>query len=384
MEGKRLKMRLPDDFRGAVFDSREVKNGMLFIALKGDKVDGHDYIPAALKSGAAGIIDGYGELWDAARAYRRILKAKVIGVTGSAGKTTTKELLKAFLSKVGRTSATAGNFNNQIGLLVTILNTPKDAEFLVVEMGTNHPGEIAKLCDIAEPDAGLITSIGNAHIEFFGSREGIAKEKRVLLERVKEFGFEEAPVCEWMREALAEILPGEHNLMNASKAFKMAAHYGCTKEQALEALKDFSLPGQRWRKGEVRGVSVVNDAYNANPASMVAAMDAFCSLKCDGERWVVLGDMFELGALSERYHRETGAHVAKLMGEGKAKGVVAVGEMSAKWIASEAEKGGGKVVIAKDAEDAGATMKRVLKPGDAVLIKASHGMGLHSIPDWLF
>ncbi|MBP5791260.1 MAG: hypothetical protein J6W80_03260 [Kiritimatiellae bacterium] len=177
-------MRLPDDFRGAVFDSREVKNGMLFIALKGDKVDGHDYIPAALKSGAAGIIDGYGELWDAARAYRRILKAKVIGVTGSAGKTTTKELLKAFLSKVGRTSATAGNFNNHIGLPVTILNTPKDAEFLVVEMGTNHPGEIAKLCDIAEPDAGLITSIGNAHIEFFGSREGIAKVKRVLLERV--------------------------------------------------------------------------------------------------------------------------------------------------------------------------------------------------------
>ena len=148
------------------FDSREVKHGMGFVALKGEKADGHAFIPQALERGAARIIDGYDELDAAAREYRRSLKAKVVGITGSAGKTTTKELVKAFLSTVGRTYATEGNFNNHIGLPMTILNCPDDAEFLVLEMGTNHPGEIAHLCDIAEIDCALITNIGTAHIEF--------------------------------------------------------------------------------------------------------------------------------------------------------------------------------------------------------------------------
>lgn len=373
-------MILPDDFKGASFDSRKIEPGMLFIALKGEKADGHDYIPSALEAGAAGIIDGYEELSAAARAWRRTLKAKVVGVTGSAGKTTTKELLRAFLSKVGRTYATEGNFNNHIGLPVTILNTPRDAEFLVLEMGTNHPGEIAALCDIAEPDAGLITSIGNAHIEFFGSREGIAKEKRVLLERAKEFGFEEAPLCEWMREALSCVLPGEHNLMNASKAFRMAEHYGCTKDLALAALEGFSLPGQRWRKSvTAEGVAIVNDAYNANPASMVAAMDAFAAEPCAGKRWVMLGDMFELGGMSEEFHRETGRHVAKLMKEGRLCGLVATGEASVRWTAEEAAKGGGKVVKCSGLDEARAAIAGNLSKGDALLVKGSHGTGLYAI-----
>ena len=149
---------------------------MGFVALKGEKADGHDFIPKALAAGAAEIVDGLEELQSKARAYRRTLKAKVVGVTGSAGKTTTKELLKAFLSKVGKTHATEGNFNNHIGLPLTILNCPPDADFLVVEMGTNHPGEIAALCDIAEPDVGLVTNIGTAHLEFFRTQEGIAAE----------------------------------------------------------------------------------------------------------------------------------------------------------------------------------------------------------------
>ena len=127
------------------FDSREVRPGDVFVALKGEKVDGHDFIDQAKASGAVGVIDGLEALQEAARQKRRGLKAKVIGITGSAGKTTTKELLKAFLSRVGKTHATAGNFNNHIGLPLTILNCPEDADFLVVEMGTNHPGEIAAL-----------------------------------------------------------------------------------------------------------------------------------------------------------------------------------------------------------------------------------------------
>ena len=169
------------------FDSREIEKGDCFVALKGEKADGRDFIPAAKEKGAAEIIEGLEALHDAARAKRMRLKATVVALTGSAGKTTTKELLRAFLSKAGRTYATQGNFNNHIGLPLTILNCPEDAEFLVLEMGTNHPGEIAALCDIAEPDAALITGIGTAHLEFFKTREAIAEEKGTLAARAKTF-----------------------------------------------------------------------------------------------------------------------------------------------------------------------------------------------------
>ena len=158
------------------FDSREVKPGMGFVALKGEKADGHAFIPQALERGAAEIVDGLDALQEKARERRRSLKAKVVGLTGSAGKTTTKELLRAFLSTVGRTYATEGNFNNHIGLPLTILNCPDDADFLVLEMGSNHPGEIAALCEIAAPDAGVITNVGTAHLEFFKTQDGIAAE----------------------------------------------------------------------------------------------------------------------------------------------------------------------------------------------------------------
>ena len=156
------------------FDSREIKPGMGFVALKGEKTDGRAFIPQALERGAVDVIEGLEALQTRAKERRRSLKAKVVGLTGSAGKTTTKELLKTFLSTVGKTYATEGNFNNHIGLPLTILNCPDDADFLVLEMGSNHPGEIAALCDIAAPDAGVITNIGTAHLEFFKSQDGIA------------------------------------------------------------------------------------------------------------------------------------------------------------------------------------------------------------------
>ena len=168
-------------FAGATLDSRLVKPGMLFVAVKGEKVDGHAFIDQARAKGAVGIVDGREELARVARAYRRTLKATVIGVTGSAGKTTTKELVAAFLRAGGlKVHATAGNFNNDLGLPLTILNCPPDADILVVEMGTNHPGEIRHLVGIAEPDVGIISSIGTAHIEFFGTQDGIADEKGAL------------------------------------------------------------------------------------------------------------------------------------------------------------------------------------------------------------
>ena len=370
-------------FNGATFDSRQVRPGMLFVALKGEKADGHDYIPQALAAGAAGIVDGYDELDRVAREYRRTLKAKVVGVTGSAGKTTTKELVKAFLSTVGNVHATEGNFNNHIGLPLTILNCPEDADFLVVEMGTNHPGEIAHLCDVAEPDCGIVTNVGTAHIEFFGDQDGIAREKGTLLARAREFGVVSSENCrlqamrelckgellvvdprpEWLAAALGNVLPGEHNLSNASLAFALAERFGATREGCAAALAGFSLPGARWRVVERDGVTYIDDTYNANPDSMVAALDTFAKMKCDGKHVAVLGDMFELGEKSSELHKMVFDHAMKL----GIPLVIGVGEESSKCLCH---------LVYKTLDPLKKKFRLDVSSGDLVLLKASHGMHL--------
>ena len=365
------------------FDSREVKPGMGFVALKGEKSDGHDFIPQAKAAGAVEIIDGLEELQRRAREYRRTLKAKVIGVTGSAGKTTTKELLKAFLSAAGKTHATEGNFNNHIGLPMTILNCPADAKFLVVEMGTNHPGEIKALCDIAEPDAGLITNVGTAHLEFFKTQDGIAAEKGVLGASAKEFfviGSDnvrlealrtmcrgEAVVAEtaqaWMSEALADVLPGAHNVANACIAYAVAERFGVTHEMAVAALRGFALPGSRWRKVEKWGATFIDDTYNANPDSMIAALDAFAATPCDGKRIAVLGDMFELGSDAAELHRKVFAHAMEL----GIPIVIGVGEFSSKCLCH---------LVYRDLAALKKKFRVDVSAGDLVLLKASHSMKL--------
>ena len=365
------------------FDSREVRPGMGFVALKGEKVDGHDFIAKAIAAGAVEVIDGLEALQSKANAYRRTLRAKVIGVTGSAGKTTTKELLRAFLSRVGKTHATEGNFNNHIGLPLTILNCPEDADFLVVEMGTNHPGEIAALCAIAEPDAGLITNVGTAHLEFFKTQDGIAREKGALgasareffvigdnnvrLEALKGMCRGEAVVADsaqaWMREALAGVLPGEHNVSNACIAYAVAERFGCTRSQAVAALADFALPGARWRRVEKNGVSFIDDTYNANPDSMIAALDAFAALPCAGRHVAVLGDMFELGVDSASLHRKVFSHAREL----GLPLVIGVGGESAQcpcdWPCPDLQSLKGRFWTE-------------VSSGDLVLLKASHSMRL--------
>ena len=200
----------PNDYTRVVFDSRKVMPGCLFAALPGATVDGHAFVRQAFDRGAKGLLvrtdraqgftgpeaaalipvpDVKASLTDTAREYRRSLRAKVIGVTGSAGKTTVKEFTAAFLRQKGVTHATSGNYNNDLGLPITILECPADADFLVVEMGTNHPGEIAHLVGIAQPDAGIISSIGTAHIEFFKTQDGIAEEKGTLFRVLPPDGF---------------------------------------------------------------------------------------------------------------------------------------------------------------------------------------------------
>ena len=354
------------------FDSREVKPGMGFVALKGEKTDGHAFIPQALAAGATDVIDGLDELQRRALEYRRSLKATVVGVTGSAGKTTTKELLKAFLSKAGKTHATEGNFNNHIGLPLTILNCPEDAEFLVVEMGTNHPGEIAALCDIAEPDVGVLTNIGTAHLEFFKTQEGIALEKGTLLKRAQlafsalDNAFVPGKVDThqaWMKEALSGVLPGDHNVSNACLAFAVAEHYGVTREQAVAALADFALPGSRWRKVERWGAVFVDDTYNANPDSMIAALDALRSTPCAGRRMAVLGDMFELGPDAPTLHRKVFGHA---MRAGLFR-VYGVGAISSTCPCD---------VALTDVVGLGRRLRDEVRAGDVILVKASHSMRL--------
>ena len=354
------------------FDSRQVRPGMGFVALKGEKSDGHAFIPQALAAGAADVIDGLDELQRRARDYRHSLKATVVGVTGSAGKTTTKELLKAFLAKAGKTHATEGNFNNHIGLPLTILNCPDDAQFLVVEMGTNHPGEIAALCDIAEPDVGVLTNIGTAHLEFFKTQEGIAREKGTLLKRAS-LAFSAADNKfipgrvdthqAWMKEALADVLPGDHNVSNACLAFAVAEHFGVSREQAVAALVEFALPGSRWRKVDRWGAVFVDDTYNANPDSMIAAIDTLRGMPCSGRRIAVLGDMFELGPEAPALHRKVFDYA---MGIGLDR-VFGVGEISS---ACPCHVGIG------DVKDLGHRLRKVVAPGDLLLLKASHSMNL--------
>ncbi len=353
----------------ATFDSRAVRPGMIFVALKGERSDGHDYIPQARAAGASAIIDGYAELDRAARDRRRALKAVVVGVTGSAGKTTTKEFLRVFFAALGKTAATEGNFNNHIGLPMTILNCPDDADFLIVEMGTNHPGEIAHLCSIAEPDVGLITNIGTAHIGNFGSQEAIAREKREILRAAKRFGIgpgEAAALPPRLAAAVAATLPGAHNQANAALAFAAAARFGLTEERAIDALADFALPDGRWHRVKKDGVLFIDDTYNANPDAMIATLDALASLPCAGRKIAILGDMFELGDRARELHEKVFAHAAAC-GLDR---VIAVGETASACRADAAFR-----TVAELA----AALGSLCAPGDTVLLKASHGLHLGDI-----
>ena len=387
----------PPEYAGVVFDSRKVKPGCLFAALPGSTVDGHRFVRQAFEKGAKGLLvradraaeftgpeaaalipvpDVKAALTETARDYRKTLKAKVVGITGSAGKTTVKEFTAAFLRQKGRTHATDGNYNNDLGLPITILECPPDADFLVVEMGTNHPGEIAHLVGIAAPDAGIISSIGTAHIEFFKTQDGIADEKGTLFRSLPPEGFavlganndRYARLKEMCRCRVVTVegaapfacpLAGEHNRWNMALAWACAQELGVTEAMARAALDGFSLPGDRWRKVERDGVTFIADCYNANPTSMVIALETFAAEPCSGRRVAVLGDMFELGAESAQHHAAVKQRAETLNFDK----VIYVGE----------NFGG----VSRD--EAKAELFAYVRPGDSVLLKASHGMALNRL-----
>jgi UDP-N-acetylmuramoyl-tripeptide--D-alanyl-D-alanine ligase len=410
-------------------DSRTVKRGELFVALRGENFDGHKFVEAAAKAGAAGAIVENGwkgrapksfailRVPDTLRAYQKLaanyrksLPLKVLAITGSNGKTSTKDFAAAVLGRRFKVTKTEGNFNNHVGLPRTMLEATSEDEVAVWEIGMNHPGEIGTLAKIAAPDIALITNIGVAHIEFMGSREAIAKEKgaladvigpqgsvilnaddpfsagiaahtraRVILagttagsvtagEITQSANGSDFTILEGAHRCRAQLpVPGLHMVQNALLAVAAGRVFGLSLEECASGLAAAPLTKARLQIKEVHGVQFIDDSYNANPESMKAALRTLVELDADGKRIAVLGEMGELGAESERGHREVGEEAATLGIDQ----LITIGEMGG-IMARAAEKAGlEKSTTVGSTAEAAHLLGELAAPGDLVLVKGS-------------
>lgn len=425
----------------AVIDSRDVVPGSVFFALEGARSDGHAYVGQALEQGAVLVVIQRGHtvegLWTAnprvkavddpvaalqavARAWRKTFDMPVIAITGSNGKTTTKEMAAAVLGEKYRLCWTAGNYNNHLGVPLSILSWTHDIEMAVLEMGTNHFNEIRLLCDIAKPTHGLITNIGKGHLEFFGDLEGVARAKSELLESLDEdgraflngddplliqrsdvvsktvtYGF--SADCDLRGEALPPDekghpglrieshdirvpLLGRHNLMNALAAIAVGRSLNVGWHQIRHAFHSFKPIKQRSQVMQAGGVTLINDAYNANPSSMAEALVTLSEIPGGGRRIAVLGDMAEMGAASMEEHRLLGALVHRLSLDA----LYTYGKEM--HIAQQRAEALG-VALARHCDSQAMlidNLKAFLQPGDAVLIKGSRSMAMENVADALF
>src|SRR4051812_46396571 len=388
----------------ATIDSRDVRAGDLFVGLPGENVDGGRFAQQALDAGAWGVLvaqphaeglsggavlaadDALRALQRLATAWRRALGAKVIGVTGSTGKTSTKDILLGMLRPQRRTVATRQNLNTDIGLPLTVLEAPGDTEVLVLEMGMRGVGQIAELAEIAEPDVGVIVSVGPVHLELLGTVEAVAAAKAELIARLPPGGTAGIPADEPL---LAPPLRGDveivtfgesgdvssldglelpfdaaHLRRNAMAALAAARAVGVEPRGAIEV----ALSDRRGQRVELPGgVVIVDDCYNANPMSMRAALDELA--RAPGRRVAVLGDMLELGPDEVRYHEEIGEYANE-----RADVLVAVGPLAEHMAGDRA---------ATDAQEAAAIVREMMAPGDTILLKASRGVGLQAVAEAL-
>jgi UDP-N-acetylmuramoyl-tripeptide--D-alanyl-D-alanine ligase len=397
-----------------VIDSREIGEGDLFVGLTGGNVDGGRFAPQALAAGAWGVLvhprhadaarcarpgtllaadDPLAALGRLATAWRRALRCKVIGITGSTGKTSTKDLLAGMLAPQRRVVATAQNLNTEIGLPLTVLGAPPGTEVLVLEMAMRGAGQIAELAAIAEPDVGVIVNIGPVHLELLGSVEAIAATKSELIAALEPGGTAVIPAGEPLLEAhrradvrtvtfgpggdVAELPDGltvpftsAHMRTNALAALAAARAVGVEPAGAVNV----ALSNLRGQRIELPGdIVVVNDCYNANPMSMRAALDDLAA-SASGRRVAVLGDMLELGPEEVRFHEEAGAR-ARMAGVDV---LVTVGAL-ARHMAGAFGGTDGAVVNADDARAAAELVPGLLEPGDTVLVKGSRGVGLEVV-----
>lgn len=337
-------------------DTRKIEEGSIFFALKGENFDGNQYAHKALEAGCAlAVVDDHNlpsnpkllvaadvltSLQELAEDYRNSFDIPFIAITGSNGKTTTKELMHAVLSKQYRVHATAGNFNNHIGVPLTLLSMPQDTEIAIIEMGANHVGEIANLCTIAHPGYGLITNIGKAHLEGFGGVEGIIKGKGELYDYLREeeglvFRNTDADHLGTMAEGMNQILysanggelnitlvqedptvsfdsdlgptvhtqlTGRYNMHNFATAISIGQYFDVPDEEICHALAEYSPSNKRSQIEKTERNTVILDAYNANPTSMMLALDNLAVMEAES-KFFVMGDMMELGADSHAEHQ---------------------------------------------------------------------------------
>ena len=417
-------------------DSREVCPGCIFVAFPGERFDGHDFAAKALEEGAAYVVlnhpvegvpaeravispDSYHAMMGMGANYRSQFHPKVVGVTGSVGKTTTKQMTYAAIAGFGNTIKTEGNQNNELGLPRTMFRIGKETEYAVVEMGMSHAGEIERLRKCARPDVGIITCIGVSHIGNLGSQENICKakleicaglpegaplvlngddpflRKAVLPDHVRpvwfSLGDENADVCalsiQQDEKGMSFVLEdheegtflvkipamGRHNVANALAAYCAATRLGLNARRVIAGLADFEQTGMRQKVVHVRGVDVIEDCYNANPDSMKAALAMFREYPCK-RRFALLGDMLELGDISRAAHEEVGRQAV----ENKVDYLVTYGEQ-ARRIAVVAAAKGLPTLHADTYAQAAETLLQKMQPGDALLVKASRGMALEKV-----
>lgn len=419
---------------GYGIDSRTVRPGDLFFALRGEARDGHEFVAGALEAGAAGAVveaaegqpwagraivvkDVRGALAELGRRAREHWAGRVVAITGSNGKTTTKEVTAALVATAFRTAKTEGNFNNELGLPLSILNTANDAEVAVWEVGMNHTGELRRLAAICQPDIGVVTNVSGAHLGNFQSVDEIALAKRELIEglapggvavlnaddaRVRQFsavhsgatvtfGIERAADVRGedvavgadgarfvvadgdARTEFSSPLAGRHNVYNVLVAVAVCRALGIRTESLRDAVGRLRAVKMRGQWHELDGVRVLDDTYNANPASMRAMLGVLAGVEAS-RRIAVLGEMREMGAFSRDEHFALGADAA-LAG---VEWLVCVGADASPMAEGWVDAGGAaaRTVVLPDAAAAGAWLSAEGGQGDAVLMKASRGIGL--------
>lgn len=416
-------------FRGVSIDSRTLQAGALFIALRGPNFDAHDFAQVAMERGAAALLlerrldlplpqlivhDTRLALGRLAAAWRQQCKTPLAAITGSSGKTTVKEMCRSILAQTGSTLATEGNLNNDIGVPLSLLRLTPQHRFAVIEMGANHPGEIAYLSDLARPDAAVITNAGAAHLAGFGSEQGVAEAKGEIYEGLRDNGIAviniDAPWAElWRERALVHRqlhfgltpeasvtarwqaegqgsrlqletpigatefslgLPGEHNVMNALAATALALALGADLAAVCRGLESVhGLAGRLQLDTAAGGARLIDDSYNANPLSMCAAIDVLASYPAP--RILALGDMGELGVQARQLHREIGAYA-------RAQGIetlFAVGEFSHDTVAGF----GSGAEHFSDKSSLGSALLARLDAAATVLVKGSRSAGMEQL-----
>ena len=423
-----------DIAHGYSIDSRTVGRGELFFAVKGERFDGHDFVSGALESGAVAAVvredqnqryaginrvlfveDTLTALQTLATAVRKLWGKPLIGVTGSAGKTTTKEAIAHVLASKFRVLKSEGNFNNHFGLPLMLLKLQPGHDLAVIEMGMSHAGEIRALAKIAQPEIGVVTNVAPVHLEFFDSLAGIARAKYELIESlpssgtavlnaddeyVSQFGRDfKGRVVKYGIAAMADVLAdhvrsrgaegsdfeivaggtrepahlplvGDHNVLNALAAVSVAIACGMKIPDAVAALSTLEPGDKRGQVVQVGNITVINDCYNSNPKALQAMIDALSAMKA-GRRILVAGEMLELGPAGEQMHRAAGKHAA----EKKIDVLLGVRGL-AQAMVEGARAAGAQAEFVPTPEEAGEWLSRETRDGDVVLLKASRGVKL--------